>query len=273
MATWFITGTSTGLGRALAETAAAAGHRVAATARDPESIRDLERAYPDTVAAIALDVTDAVSRSRAVAAATDRLGPIDVLVNNAGYGYSAAVEEGEDDAVAAMFATNVFGPIALAKAVLPAMRQRRSGLIVSVSSIGARITMPGGGYYSAAKAAIEAVSGSLAKELESLGVHVMVVEPGSFRTDFRSRSAKHSEVRISDYDAVLGREPAKQPGPQRGDPVKAARAILTAAARPVPPALLLLGSDALAGYRSVVAAQTALVGENETLTLSTDANV
>jgi NAD(P)-dependent dehydrogenase (short-subunit alcohol dehydrogenase family) len=216
-------------------------------------------------------VTDKASVAAAAAAAERRFGGIDVLVNNAGYGYTAAVEEGEDDAVAELFAANFAGPVALIKAVLPGMRARRSGLIVNVSSVGARITLPGGGYYSAAKAALEGVSGALRKELAPLGVHVMVVEPGSLRTEFRGRSARKSQIRISDYDEILGRAGRPRLGPQRGDPGKAARAILAAAAEPDPPALLLLGSDALAGYRAHTQAEHDDIDSHEQLTLSTDA--
>ena len=271
MATWMITGASSGLGRALAEQALAAGHQVVAAARDPDAVRDLAEAHPGAAAAIRLDVTDQASVVSAVAAAERRFGGVDVLVNNAGYGYTAAIEEGEDDAVADLFATNFLGPVALIKAVTPGMRARRSGLIVNVSSVGAKITLPGGGYYSASKAALEGVSGALRKELAPLGVHVMVVEPGSFRTDFRGRSARGSKVRIHDYDEILGRTGKPRLCPQRGDPVKAAQAILTAAAEPAPPALLLLGSDALAGYRAQAQAERDDIDRYEQLTLSTDA--
>ncbi len=271
MAIWFITGTSSGLGRALAQHAAEAGHKVAATARNADAIGDLVDAYPDRVAAIALDVTDRASRAAAVAAATERFGGIDVLVNNAGYGYTASIEEGEDDAVADLFATNFTGPIALIRQVLPGMRARRAGLIINISSVGARATLPGGGYYSAAKAAIEGASGSLRREVAPLGIHVMVVEPGSFRTQFRGRSAQRSEIRIPDYDEVLGRAGAPILGPQRGDPEKAARVIITVAGEPVPPALLLLGSDAVNGYRTVAQAEQQAIDQHLQLSLSTDA--
>lgn len=270
MSTWMITGTSSGLGRALAEVAVSAGHRVVATARDPESVHDLARAHPDDVAALQLDVTDRASIIAAVRAAEERFGGVDVLVNNAGYGYGAAIEEGEDDAVAELFATGFTGPITLIKAVLPGMRAQRSGLIVNISSIGAKTTLPGGGYYSAVKAALEGASGSLRKEVAPLGIHVMVVEPGSMRTEFRGRSARHSDTRIADYDDTLDRAGTRRLGPQRGDPAKAAQAILTAAGESTPPGLLLLGSDALAGYRAVIQAEQADIDQHETLTLSTD---
>ncbi len=153
MQTWMITGTSSGLGRALADQALAAGHQVVATARDPHTIQDLQKAHPHAAIAIRLDVTERASVTAAVEAADSRFGGIDVLVNNTGYGYTAAIEEGEDDAVADLFATNFTGPVTLIKAVPPGMRARRAGLIVNISSVGARITLPGDDYYSAAKAA------------------------------------------------------------------------------------------------------------------------
>lgn len=270
MSTWLITGTSSGLGRALAEQALEAGHRVVATARDMRTIRDLEAAHPDSAAVVRLDVTDRSSIGRAVETAEARFGGVDVLVNNAGYGYTAAIEEGEDDAVAELFATNFTGPMALVRAVLPGMRQRHRGLVVNISSIGARLTLPGGGYYSAAKAALEGASGSLRREVAALGIHVMVVEPGSMRTQFRGRSARRSAIRIPDYDRVLGRTGEPLLGPQRGDPTAAARAILSAAAEAAPPPLLLLGSDALEGHRALVLAQQQDVDRHEQLTRSTD---
>lgn len=271
MTTWFITGSSGGLGRALTEHVLAAGHQVVATARDTAAVDDLTTAYPRTAAAVRLDVTDRESIRTAVAAAEDRFGGIDVLVNNAGYGYTAAVEEGEEAAVDRLFATNFFGPVALVKAALPGMRRRGKGLIINISSVGARITLPGGGYYSAAKAALEGLSGSLRKEVEPLGLRVMVVEPGSFRTDFRGRSADRSSTTIGAYDEVLGRTGGRALGPQRGEPARAAAAILTAAEAAEPPRLLLLGSDALGGFHSAAAELAREVERFESLTRSTDA--
>lgn len=271
MTTWFITGSSGGLGRALTEHLLAAGHQVVATARDTAAVDDLTTAYPRTAAAVRLDVTDRESIRTAVAAAEDRFGGIDVLVNNAGYGYTAAVEEGEEGAVDRLFATNFFGPVAVVKAALPGMRRRGKGLIINVSSVGARITLPGGGYYSAAKAALEGLSGSLRKEVEPLGLRVMVVEPGSFRTDFRGRSADRSSTTIGAYDEVLGRTGGRALGPQRGEPARAAAAILTAAEAAEPPRLLLLGSDALGGFHSAAAELAREVERFESLARSTDA--
>ncbi|MEX5635636.1 oxidoreductase [Parafrankia sp. FMc2] len=271
MTTWFITGASSGLGHALAEHVLAAGHQVVATARNTSALDALRAAYPETVLTTALDVTAPSSITAAVAGAEERFGGIDVLVNNAGYGYTCAVEEGEDEAVARLFATNFFGPTLVIRAALPAMRRRGNGLIVNISSVGARITIPGGGYYAAAKAALEGLSGSLRKEVEPLGLRVMVVEPGSFRTDFRGRSAERSGVRIDAYDEVLGRSGDAGPSPQRGAPEKAAAAILHAAEDSEPPRLLLLGSDALAGFHAAADDAAQDVERFEKLTRSTDA--
>ncbi|MFT8329943.1 oxidoreductase [Bifidobacterium psychraerophilum] len=268
---WLITGASSGLGRALAEQALSVGHRVAATARDPKKVADLQRQYPDRVAVIRLDVTEKSSIAMAVQEAEERFGGIDVLVNNAGYGYTAAVEEGEDAEVERMFLTNFTGPLEIIKAVLPAMRNRRSGLIVNISSIGAKLTIPGGGYYSAAKAALEAISGSLRRETVDMGIHVITVEPGSLRTDFRGRSARQSSIRIGDYDRVLGRVGEKRLGPQRGDPAKAAKAIVDTVDEGNPPKLLILGSDALAGYEAFVKEEGDAVNRYRSVTLSSDA--
>jgi len=197
---------------------------------------------------------------------------VDVLVNNAGYGYRAAVEEGEEPEVAKLFDTNFFGPVAMIKAVLPGMRARRDGAIVNISSIGARISPPGSGYYSAAKAALEALSASLRRELEPLGITVTVVEPGGFRTDFGGRSLQQSRDAIADYADTAGRRRKEHDtahGTQPGDPARAAQAIITAVEAPDSPFLLLLGKDALAGFRAVVEAQDKELVAWEELSLST----
>ena len=195
-----------------------------------------------------------------VAAARERFGGVDVLVNNAGYGYRAAVEEGDDDDVQRLFATNVFGAIAAIKAVLPGMREQRSGTIVNLSSIGARITPAGSGYYSATKAALEGLTGSLRKELEPLGIRAMAVEPGAFRTDFAGRSLQQSASPIADYAETAGRRRKEHDtthGTQAGDPAKAAAVIIEAALSTEPPELLLLGQDAVDGFRAKERAQRA----------------
>jgi NAD(P)-dependent dehydrogenase (short-subunit alcohol dehydrogenase family) len=248
MTTRLITGCSSGLGRALAEAVLARGDNAVVTARDAAKVKDLADGHPATALALALEVTDPGQVTAAVEQAEKRFGGVDVLVNNAGYGYRAAVEEGEDADVQKLFATNFFGAVAMIKAVLPRMRARRSGAIVNISSIGARICAPGSGYYSASKAALEGVSGALRKELEPLGISVTAVEPGAFRTDFAGRSLAQSATVIDDYAGTAGKRRKEQDtthGTQPGDPAKAAEALITAVVSGRPPALLLLGSDAV----------------------------
>jgi NAD(P)-dependent dehydrogenase (short-subunit alcohol dehydrogenase family) len=272
MPTWFITGCSTGLGRALAGAVLERGDNAVVTARDAATVRDLASAYPGTALALPLDVTDAAQGAAAVRAAHERFDGINVLVNNAGYGYRAAVEEGDDADVRQLFATNFFGPVALIKAVLPGMRARRSGAIVNISSIGARRTPEGSGYYSATKAALEAVSGSLRKELAPLGITVTAVEPGAFRTDFSGRSLAQSGTVIADYASTAGKRRKEHDtvhGTQHGDPAKAAQALISAVESAEPPAFLLLGQDALDTYRQTADAQLAEVRAWEKLSVST----
>src|SRR6202012_1184717 len=255
MSTWLITGCSTGLGRALAEAVIGAGHNAVVTARDVAKVADLADTATQRVLPVALDVTTPDQGTAAVQRADERFGGIDVLVNNAGYGYRAAVEEGDDAEVRTLFETHFFGTVAMIKAVLPDMRARRSGAIVNISSIGATVTPVGSGYYSAAKAAIEGMSGALRGELAPLGISVTVVEPGAFRTDFAGRSLVESATVIDDYAATAGKrrkENDTMHGTQAGDPAKAANAIITAVESRQPPAFLLLGPDALALYRYTV---------------------
>jgi NAD(P)-dependent dehydrogenase (short-subunit alcohol dehydrogenase family) len=272
MPTWLITGCSTGLGRHLAEAVLGRGYNAIVTARDAAKVQDLIDAYPDTALALALDVTEDTQVANTVQQAEGRFGSVDVLVNNAGYGYRAAVEEGEVPEVAKLFDTNFLGPVAMIKAVLPGMRARRDGAIVNISSIGARISPPGSGYYSATKAALEAMSASLRRELEPLGITVTVVEPGGFRTDFAGRSLQQSRDAIADYADTAGRRRKEHDtahGTQPGDPARAAQAIITAVEAPDSPFLLLLGKDALAGFRAVVEAQDKELEAWEELSLST----
>jgi NAD(P)-dependent dehydrogenase (short-subunit alcohol dehydrogenase family) len=273
MSTWLITGCSTGLGRALAEAVIGAGHNAVVTARDVAAVAGLAESAPERVLAAALDVTDPAQVASAVRRAQDRFGHIDVLVNNAGYGYRAAVEEGDDADVRALFETHFFGTVAMIKAVLPGMRARRSGAIVNISSIGAQLTPVGSGYYAAAKAAIEGMSGALRGELVPLGISVTVVEPGAFRTDFAGRSLIQSATVIDDYAATAGqrrKENDTMHGNQPGDPAKAGKAIIAAVESPEPPAFLLLGPDALAAYRYKADARAAEISQWEELTSSTD---
>jgi NAD(P)-dependent dehydrogenase (short-subunit alcohol dehydrogenase family) len=273
MSTWLITGCSTGLGRDLAQAVLARGHNAVVTARDPETVADLVDRYPDAGLGVRLDVTDPVQVTEAVQRSEERFGGVDVLVNNAGYGYRAAVEEADDDDVARLFATNFFGAVAMTKAVLPGMRARRAGAIVNISSIGARISPAGSGYYAASKAALEAMSASLSKEVGPLGLSVVVVEPGGFRTDFAGRSLQQSATPIDDYAETAGKRRKENDtahGTQPGDPVRAARAILTAVEADDPPGLLMLGTDALTAIRAVIDAQLAELTAWEKTSLSTD---
>jgi NAD(P)-dependent dehydrogenase (short-subunit alcohol dehydrogenase family) len=272
MATWFITGCSTGLGRAIAAAVLDRGGNAVVTARAVARVADLAGAHQETALALPLDVTDAVQVAAAVRAAQDRFGGIDVLVNNAGYGYRAAVEEGDEADVQRLFATNFFGPVALIKAVLPGMRARRSGAIVNISSIGARRTPEGSGYYAATKAALEGLSGSLRRELAPLGISVTAVEPGAFRTDFSGRSLAQSATVIADYAGTAGRRRKEHDtvhGTQNGDPAKAAQALITAVESAEPPGFLLLGKDALDTYRDSTDAQLAEVRAWEEVTAAT----
>ena len=273
MTAWFITGCSTGLGRAFAEAVLDHGHNAVVTARDVSKVRDLAAKYPATALALALDVTDDTQVSAAVDTAEDRFGAVDVLVNNAGYGYRAAVEEGEDDAVQRLFDTHVFGSVRTIKAVLPGMRARRSGTIVNLSSIGARICPEGSGYYSAVKAAIEALTLSLRKEVAPLGITAMVVEPGGFRTDFAGRSLTQAAVPIADYADTAGKRRKEHDtyhGTQPGDPAKAATALIQAVESDAPPYMLLLGNDTSDGFRAALDALRTEVDDWESLSRSTD---
>ena len=273
MSTWLITGCSSGLGRALAEAVIGTGHNAIVTARSVSSLADLAETTPERVLAVALDVTRPDQVVSAVQQAEKRFAGVDVLVNNAGYGYRAAVEEGDDADVRTLFETHFFGTVAMIKAVLPGMRGRRRGAIVNISSIGAQLTPVGSGYYSAAKAAIEGLSGALRGELAPLGISVTIVEPGAFRTDFAGRSLAQSANVIDDYAATAGqrrKERDTMHGNQPGDPAKAGAAIVAAVESPEPPAFLLLGADALAAYRYVADKRAKDIANWEQLTTSTD---
>ena len=272
MSTWLITGCSTGLGRHLAQAVLDRGHNAVVTARDAAKVQDLVDAHPGTALALSLDVTDQAQVTAAVQQAEERFGGVDVLVNNAGYGYRAAVEEGQQAEVAKLFATNFFGPVAMINAVLPGMRARRNGAIVNISSIGARISPPGSGYYSASKAALEGMSASLHKEVGPLGITVTVVEPGGFRTDFAGRSLQQSPQAIADYADTAGlrrKENDTADGNQPGDPTRAAHAIIAAVEAPDSPFLLLLGADAARGFEAVLEAQRKDLQAWESTTLGT----
>jgi NAD(P)-dependent dehydrogenase (short-subunit alcohol dehydrogenase family) len=248
MATWFITGASSGLGAALARAVLKQGDNAVITARNPDHLTDITIEHPETSLAVPLEVADHDQVVAAVAAATDRFGGVDVLVNNAGHGYRAAVEEASVDEVDELFVTNFFGPVDLIKEVLPQMRQRRAGTIVNVSSIGAPRSNPASGYYTATKAALEGMSDALNREVAPLGILVMVIEPGAFRTDFSGRSLAQSRTVIDDYADTAGKrrkENDTSHGTQQGDPDRAARVLIDTVAGETAPFRLLLGSDAI----------------------------
>jgi NAD(P)-dependent dehydrogenase (short-subunit alcohol dehydrogenase family) len=271
--TWLITGCSTGLGRALAETVLAAGQNAVVTARDAGKVADLATNNSDRVLPLALDVTDSTQVTDAVSQAEEKFGHIDVLVNNAGYGYRAAVEEGDESDIRQLFETQFFGAVAMIKAVLPGMRARRSGAIVNISTIGVQIMPAGSGYYAASKAALEAMSGALHGELKPLGISVTVIEPGGFRTDFAGRSLTQSSTIIDDYAETAGKRRKEHDtahGTQPGDPAKAAKAIIAAVESDEPPAFLLLGNDALNTYRRINEATLDTINKWEHLSTSTD---
>lgn len=271
MTTWLITGCSSGLGRALAAAVLDRGESVVVTARDASSVEDLAWSYPGTALALPLDVTDDTQRLAAVEAARERFATIDVLVNNAGHSYRAAVEEAADDEVREVFAANFFGPAALIRAVLPVMRAQRAGTIVNVSSIGARTTNVGSGYYVAAKAALEALTGSLRREAAPLGITAMVVEPGAFRTSFLRNVTQPGQTVGAYADTVGARreQDAARHGAQAGDPARAAEAIITAVHSPAPPRLLVLGPDAVQQFRDSAKELNADLEAWEQVSLST----
>ena len=241
---WFVTGCSSGFGRLLCEELLPLGHKVVATARNVETISDLEG---DNVLALPLDVTQPSQIASAVAAAEARFGQIDVLVNNAGYGVIGALEEVSDGELRTMFDVNVFGAVDVMKAVLPGMRKRRSGTILNLSSIAGLTTFPGSCTYSATKHALEALSEGAAAELAPLGIRVILIEPGPFRTKFAGSSIVIAKERMPDYEETAGkrREGIKEfDGNQKGDPVLAVRAMIQVALETDPPMRLLLGGSA-----------------------------
>ncbi len=244
---WLITGSSRGVGRALAEAVLEKGHKLIATARNPAQLDDLVKRYGDNVRAVALDVTDAAAARTAVKAATDAFGRLDVLVNNAGYGDVASFEDMPDEVFRAQIETNFFGVVNVTKAALPVMRAQRSGHIIQVSSVGGRLTTPGLSAYQSAKWAVGGFSGVLAKETAPLGIKVTVLEPGGMRTDWAGSSMKAYPSNAA-YDATVGAMAKFREnftGKENGDPKKVADAILHIATLDDPPLRLLMGNDAV----------------------------
>jgi NAD(P)-dependent dehydrogenase (short-subunit alcohol dehydrogenase family) len=245
---WFITGCSTGFGRELAKLVLDRGYRAVVTARDPAKIRDLTVGHEGRVLAVKLDVTDKAEVAETVRRAEAIFGSIDVLVNNAGYGYIGALEESEEAEIRALMETNFFGLDRMIHAVLPGMRRRRRGSIVNMSSIGGLVGFPGVAYYNASKFAVEGLSEALAKEVAPLGIRVLVVEPGPFRTDWAGRSLKKSSHQIPEYAETAGafRERIEGgSGKQVGDPIRACEAIIKALESDNMPLRLVLGAIAL----------------------------
>ncbi|AHB05588.1 short-chain dehydrogenase [Pandoraea pnomenusa 3kgm] len=271
--TLLITGVSSGFGRALAREALAAGHKVIGTVRSDEARREFESLSANAAWGRVLDVTDFVGIDGAVSAIEAEVGPIDVLVNNAGYGHEGIMEESPLSEMRRQFDVNVFGAVAMMKAVLPYMRARRRGHILNITSMGGYITMPGIAYYCGSKFALEGISEALGKEVAPFGIAVTAVAPGSFRTDWAGRSMARTPRSIADYDETFNpvrRAREEKSGKQPGDPVRAARAMLTAIAADHPPAHLLLGSDALGLVRAKLSALNEEFNAWEALTVSTD---
>jgi len=268
---WFVTGTSSGFGRCIVEEAIARGDRVVATARDPRTLDDLVARAPDRVHAIRLDVTKPAEIQSAVASALQRFGTVDVLVNNAGVSVVGAVEETNDEELRTTFEPMFFGAVAMTRALLPHMRERRSGTIVQITSVGGLITAPGFGAYCAAKHALEAISESLAAEIAPFGVRVLIVEPGAFRTSLFG-SAFRTMPAMDAYASTVGPTRAfvvNSDGTQAGDPAKAAKAIADAVAAGAPTLRLPLGADAVKSIREKLAQVAADVDRTETVATAT----
>jgi NAD(P)-dependent dehydrogenase (short-subunit alcohol dehydrogenase family) len=271
--TIFITGVSSGFGLALAQEALLAGHRVIGTVRNKAALQAFEALKPGQSFARILDVGDFSSIGGVAQEVERTFGPVDVLVNNAGYGHEGVLEESPLDELRRQFDVNVFGAVAVIQAFLPAMRTRRSGHIVNITSMGGHVGMPGVAYYCGSKFALEGISEALGKELAPFGIHMTAVAPGSFRTDWAGRSMQRSPRSIADYDAVFGpirRAREEKSGKQLGDPVKGARAILALLNSAAPPAHLLLGSDGLAIVRAKLEQLSGEIDAWEALSVSTD---
>lgn len=258
---WFITGCSTGFGRELASHTLSLGYPTVVTARNPQQVEDIVKGHESNALVLKLDVTDTAQVDAAVKAATERFGQIDVLVNNAGVGYFGAFEESDISEVRQMFEINVWGLTEMTRAVLPGMRKRRSGTVVNISSVGGLVAFPSLSFYNASKFAVEALSESLSQEVEPLGIKVLLVEPGPFRTDWAGRSANQASSTIADYQETSGKRTEatrSYSGNQPGDPKRAAVAIVDTVNAENLPLRLLLGKIAVG------------VAQNKLKTLSTN---
>jgi NAD(P)-dependent dehydrogenase (short-subunit alcohol dehydrogenase family) len=260
---WFISGCSTGFGRELAKLVLARGWRAVVTARDAGRVADLAEGAEDRALAVSLDVTEQAQIDDAVAQAKAKFGRIDVLVNNAGYGYQASIEEGGDTEIRAQFDANVFGLFALTRAVLPIMRAQKSGHVINITSVAGLVGFPGSGYYAASKHAVEGFSDALLAEVKPLGINVTCVEPGPFRTDWAGRSLKQTPVKIADYADTAGKRldsTREVSGTQAGDPVRAGEAMIALTEDANPPRHLVLGRW---GYDAVAEKMAARLKEIE----------
>jgi len=277
MRTWLITGCSKGFGRGIARRVLEAGDNVVLTARDPATLRDLAEKYPDSALALKLDVNCPDEIEAAVAAAKDRFGTVDVLVNNAGYCLRGAVEECDMDAVYREYETNLFGPIRLIRAVLPMMRAQRSGLIVNFSSVAAISAGAGSAYYGSAKAAIEGLSEGLQKEVAPLGIRIMIVEPAPFPTDFHNGSLDIAAENIPDYAETSGKRKVRREDPAAADPArkwgnveKGMDALVSVCMSDDPPFRLPLGSTAIGVFEKMAESRKKEIEEWKDVILSAD---
>jgi len=269
---WLITGSSRGFGRRLAEAVLEHGDRLVATARRPELLSDLATRDGEQVRAVTLDVTNAEQARAAVAAAVDTFGRLDVVVNNAGYGYMAAIEDATEAELRAELETDLWGVVNVTRAALPVLRHQRSGHLVQFSSIAGRMGVAGTGAYSMAKWAVEGFSEALAREVAPLGIKVTIIEPGPFRTDFNVSSSREKPP-SADYQPTVGRALGlfhEVAGREPGDPAKAAQAIITIVNAEQPPLRLLLGRDAVELARQIDQADLAEIERWEPLSTSTD---
>jgi len=270
---WFITGCSTGFGRELAKLILGRGWNAVITARNVDKIKDIADGYENSALALSLDVTNKAGVASAIAKAEETFGKIDVLVNNAGYGYFSSIEEGEEEKIRAQFETNFFGLVNVTQAVLPGMRKQRKGHIINFSSIGGLVGFTSTGYYHATKFAVEGLSESLSKEVEPLGIKVLLVEPGPFRTDWLGRSRIQTDVKIADYEPTAGarmKSSDERIGKQPGDPVRGCEAIIAAVESNTHHLRLLLGKPAFELAEEKVAALKENFDAWKELTLSAD---
>ena len=270
---WFITGCSSGFGLLLAHELLRRGDRVIATARDASKLDDLLTLYPDTARTFMLDVTKPAEIESVARLALTAFGHVDVLVNNAGYGVNGAIEEVAEDEFEPMFQTNIYGLIRTTRAFLPHFRERRTWHIFNLSSIGGLIGGAGWGFYNTTKFAVEGFSEALTGEMKPLGVHVTVIEPGPFRTDFLGRSGKLAANELPEYAQTAGkaREYLRtQAGKQPGDPQKAVEAIIAVADSPEPPLHLILGKIALTRFRDKLALWQREIAAWEPVTIDAD---